>query len=450
MLRFLEGPLTWHPAGRMPDFRLTEMEASDLAAFLSSLRILSDGSTLPEPELQMSTLVAKKPEMAARGKQLVEQLRCAACHDIEGVSTPPVLSRSLDRYSGELHARGCLRVSEETVAAPNTEKSSSPPGPRFTLSNGDRSAVGEFLRQRPLQAQKVAKNELAEQFQHNRLLCDRCHTSDGSGGEQLGRALLRHVGPEAGSAQQLAAATPPDLSGVGAKLRPDWIHNVLTGKAASPRPWLTVRMPKFALSDAERIAIVDRLVITVAIPESTDSPVSAPLDAAAAQALLSSGGFSCQTCHFLGSHWPSADTMGPNLALVGQRLSRGWFMRWLENPARIRPGTTMPALVVPATKVAGGDLAMQKEILWNYLSRTPADQITVQGEAPRTVAVIGERATVVQGRVLGESPFNAVRGVAVGLPNGHSLLFDGSRLAWLGHWHGSFLREVGLHGARHH
>jgi len=444
ILLYLETPLDWHPTGRMPDFRLTEMEAADLAAYLSTFRTLGDGVELEEPtSRERGTEGEQDTALVRRGLEIVDELRCAACHDIPGVADPVRDAPAQDGLLGNWIDRGCL-------AETPTERAGTP---RFALGLRDRTALAEYLERRPLEPREVASTERALRTVRERFGCLECHTRDGAGAATFSRGLVRYLGEHGAGGVEASALVAPDLSGVGAKLRTEWIHETLAGNAASPRPWLSVRMPHFAMSDTEREGIVRWLVAADGIPgfEARTIPAALPehLETAAVE-LLGQNGFSCATCHFLGRHEPPNDTLGPDLAMVGQRIDRAWFLRWLDDPARVRPGTPMPAFTSPAAEIAGEDLALQKEILWKYLTTTPPDQMELSPVPAREVRVTGDRARAVLGRVQGAPPLRAARAVAIGFPGGRSVLFDGDRLAWLGLWEGGFLREVGGHGARHH
>ncbi len=437
LVLYLEASPAWHPTGRMPDFSLTEAESTDLVAYLSTFRTLPDGSELPAPPLQLEPVdPAHEPALVARGAELVRDLRCATCHEVPGIEAP---TEHVPLEPGS--ARGCL------------DPRGAGSGPRFDLSVGQRTALAEYLARRPAQPSRVASGEWAAHAVREDLQCLACHTRDGEGGGPISRTLLAELEERGGDTTAALRLVPPDLSGVGAKLRAEWLHRTLTGEASSPRPWLAMRMPHFTLSEAEREMIVRWLVATDEVPDLVQPPIPKGMPEnlrPAAHELLGSEGFTCANCHYLGQHSPPNDTVGPDLALVGQRLSRAWFLRWLDDPTRVRPGTPMPSFNLPTPGLLGEDLALQKEVLWSYLTTTPPDDIALAATPSREVQVTGPHARVIQGRVQGAQPLHVARGVAIGLPSGQSLLFDGGRLAWLGHWEGGFLVERGGHGARRH
>jgi len=168
--------------------------------------------------------------------------------------------------------------------------------------------------------------------------------------------------------------TPPDLSGVGARLVRPWMLEALSGNAASNRPWLTVKMPNFGLSEAERTRIAARLAVADEIPDLRDPPakdVPRPLESAAAT-LIGDRGFNCVNCHFLGPSAYRPTSSAPDFTMAARRVSHAWFQRWVSNPARIIPGTPMPAFAASIPGIAGRDLGVQKEILWRFLQNEAA------------------------------------------------------------------------------
>ena len=430
--QFVTSPIDFHPEGQMPDFAIKPIDAERLAKYLSTF----DGSTESPSSPESKT----KPDaqLVARGKQLVEQHGCTACHDLPGVELPADFAAPLG--SGSSLASGCLGVN----ATASAERLS----PRFSLPLGDRVALVEFLARRPEAPSPVSVHDRPARTVRDTLQCFRCHVRNGTGSEGMSRALRRRLEKEVSLDQ--VALTPPELSGVGSRLRREWLLTTLAGDPPSPRPWLKVRMPRFAISQEQREAIADYLASADAIP-GLKAPRPHGLPAAleaTAGALLSPSGFSCVNCHYVGSMPSSSETSAPDLTMITDRVDRHWFHRWVSNPARIIPSTPMPAFNVPAAEIADEDLLVQKEAVWQFLKH--ADRKSIRktlAEGTTAVEVAGLRPAVVQGRVEGFAP--VVRGIALGFSNGNSVLFDFDRVAWRGHWKGGFLNEAGRHGAQH-
>jgi mono/diheme cytochrome c family protein len=241
-----------------------------------------------------------------------------------------------------------------------------------------------FLAHRPEEPSAPASGELARQMIEETLYCFACHRRDGTGGEGLARTLLPYLGTDPQA--KAVAMTPPDLSGVGARLVRPWILDVLAGKAESNRPWLTVPMPNFGLSEAERSRIADRLAVADEIPNlGAPQAGTAPEESSAtASALIGQRGFNCVNCHFLGKADYGPDKTAPDFTMAPRRVSRGWFHRWVSNPGRIMPGTPMPSFTKPVDALADGDMSRQKEIIWRFLNHVSVAEEETPSSAGRT------------------------------------------------------------------
>ncbi|NQU20877.1 MAG: c-type cytochrome, partial [Candidatus Nealsonbacteria bacterium] len=445
--RFLLDPVGWHPQGNMPDFKLRPLDAAQLAAYLSTFTKYGDRQSTKNPFLgqpwespfsdrwqPVSLESADGKSLVARGKTLVKERGCAACHLVDEIESPPA-ARLGPRCDLTV---GCLR----------TDRSSGS-GPQFHIPLADRLTAAEFLARRPQVSSPVAVHGHARRIIEERYGCYRCHVRDGQGGDDLSRAIFLHAAEDKTTDQ--VPLTPPDISGVGNRLRREWMLKVLVGDAPTARPWLKVRMPRFAMSEEEVSQVADLLAATDAIPPvTTPRPHELPkaMKAVAGQ-LLGGSGFSCINCHYVGTTPSSSETSAPDLTMITRRVDRDWFHRWLANPARIIPTTPMPAFKVPATKIAGEDLLVQKETVWQFLKHTPGSAIKkMMAESTTAVQVAGLRPSVVQGRL--EGFVGRARGIAVGFSNGRSMAFDYERVAWRSAWKGGFLDEAGRHGAQHY
>jgi mono/diheme cytochrome c family protein len=67
---FLHAPLTVRPSGRMPEMKLTKMEAHSLAAYLEG-----ENTTTPDPSAM--------PSQIAAGRKAFQAHNCTACHQPE-------------------------------------------------------------------------------------------------------------------------------------------------------------------------------------------------------------------------------------------------------------------------------------------------------------------------------------------------------------------------------
>jgi mono/diheme cytochrome c family protein len=360
-------PVARHPTGGMPSNVLEAKDVDGLVAYMSTFRLKpqsGDANRSPTTWLKPPKVHLRPgqslfhPDVLKEEKAPIRQRFCYACHSPENT---PVDGPKLDPQTSRWTA-GCLRSDRAASIAP-----------MFTLSAADRAAVVAFLRSRPKEATRMASGEVAQRFIDHTVYCFACHKRDGKGGEPLARTLAHYV--PAGTAATPDPISPPDLSGVGARLVHPQMLVTLAGNAPSNRPWLKIKMPGFGLSEAERIQIAARLAVADEIPNLPAPQTMAISKAgeATAPALIGNRGFGCVNCHFLGAKAYQPTNIAPDFTMASRRVSRVWFERWLSNPARIMPGTPMPAFVAPIPGIAGDDLAIQKEIVWRFLQRKAAD-----------------------------------------------------------------------------
>jgi mono/diheme cytochrome c family protein len=360
-------PVRRHPTGGMPGYKIDAQEVDQLVAYMSTFRLppptgdaaklVQQWPTPPRVDLRPGQSILD-PDVLTAVKAPVRTRFCYACHSPENT---PVDGPKLDPATARWTA-GCLRSDRAASLAP-----------QFTLTSADRKAVIAFLSGRPEQASPVATGEVAQRFIDQTVYCFACHQRDGKGGEPLARTLA-HFRPDVPADPATTAPDPilpPDLSGVGARLNRPWMLETLAGNSPSNRLWLKVKMPNYGLSDAERTLIAGRLAVADEIPDLTaprETGISRTAEAAA-DTLISSQGFACIKCHFLGAQAFQATNIAPDFTLVTRRVSRAWYYRWLSDPARIMPGTPMPAIALPVAQIADDNLAVQREIIWRFLQR---------------------------------------------------------------------------------
>lgn len=149
-------------------------------------------------------------------------------------------------------------------------------------------------------------------------------------------------------------------------------------------------------------------------------------------------GFACIACHGIKHHLTEAETKGPNLSLIADRVSYDWFVRWMENPGRLKPGVPMPAFF------AGQKPAERQEnidALWDYLSLGERmdlpDELTV--DLDQFVLKPTDRPLYTRTYMRLPNGRELLRAICVGLPNGVSYSFDAEtcQLAYV--WTGGFL-----------
>lgn len=450
---FVHHPLATREHGRMPDFGFTAQEASDLAAWLLSDR---DAGTPPAPppaptaeqlRRQWQALgedavtlnaLPQKQRLAAVALRQMAALRCTSCHAVGDDAPVPAKAPAAPLLTGlaaHKRERGCM--AKDVGRAP-----------RFDLSEPECTALSNWLAR--LRADVAPSMAETVRIDLHLYQCTACHRNEGTGGDSLVAAL---GGPAAARFR-----TPPDLTGVGTRLRADrLIGYARRGAGAHPlRPWLGARMPGFGDRGA-RLAL-GLLAHDTGAPAdlaawwreaqrpAPPAPVAPPNHIEMARFLVSARGLACVNCHSLNGSQsaavPDPTTRGPDLGLVAGHLRPEYFRRLLRDPARIFPGTTMPQMVgpdnvlpLPGFEKLGAALPI--EAIWQYLSlgaeappplAPDAGTLPVRRGAP---PVVQRGPVVVRDRVFG-------RGVALGFADG-SLLFDADLLRPVAAWNGGFL-----------
>lgn len=348
---YLKKPDAFHPLSGMPDFRLGDDEAAEIAAYLLSAS--KDKAHKPLADLPAGD--------AAEGEKLAKSLQCGTCHPglpLPDKSPAPALEAI---FAKDWSAGGCVAPADKRGKAPvlNLDE----PG-RTALVAFSKTGTGGLKRDTP--SEFVRRQTTA-------LRCTACHANDGHG------ALLSSVHKESaglvaglkGHDERLDQSRP-QLTYLGEMLHASYLESMIQGTAdPRPRPWLLARMPAFhakAKSMAEGFARMHGVEPSGPAPVTVD-----PATAEIGKTLVGADGFGCTTCHGIGDAKPTAafEVEGINFSLVPQRLRADYFHRWMDNPGSVTPGTKMPryseANQSQRTDVLDGDARKQFEAIWQYL-----------------------------------------------------------------------------------
>jgi cytochrome c2 len=336
---FLKAPTKHYPWIRMPDFKFTDKEAADLAAFLSKH---SDNSDAPK---------AGQPD---RGAKLFKELSCARCHATsakEDVSLPVLPAPTK-------LTQGCLAEREHGKA------------PDFEMSNDSRRALRAFL---ATDGSSLTRETAAEFSlrQVKSLQCVSCHRRDGV------VPRWHNVHEAEGDGSQLEFL--PILTWTGQKLKPDWTVKLLAGlHDHRARPWLKTRMPAFP-TRAEQLAVGLSHEHGYGVNDDPRPKPDAQLAEIGKKLLPQAGGFNCVQCHGVGKTPPVApfEAHGINLLDAAERLRYEYYARWMLDPPRVDITTRMQKIAVDGKTTAlrdveGGDARRQFDAIWHYLQTLPA------------------------------------------------------------------------------
>src|SRR5262249_33779694 len=152
----------------------------------------------------------------------------------QAVPTPSIALSAGSRADG-----GCL---SKTPGEPSV--------PRFNLSEPEREALRAFVSRIPPRPAPTAHATIAHDIIRRRSWFG-CHGREGERPPVLGGAVASFLKSDPALGALKGSLTPPNLTAVGDKLRPEYLRDVLWGKAPTSRPWLAVRMPSFAFEPHE-------------------------------------------------------------------------------------------------------------------------------------------------------------------------------------------------------
>ncbi len=349
LVDYLRDPQKNYSASRMPNFKLSEDEARQLAAFL----VGGAGNDQPAADGD-----------AERGKKLVASSGCLNCHSIEGQPTEhraPAMAQLHDMN------HGCL--------------GDQPPAPQFGLRLDEREAIRAALVDRDALARDTPIDRAEREVRQ--LNCVACHTRDtqpdvwSSLRDQVksiedahpigGRDVLPLRGDQ----------SRPSLTWAGERLRTSWMATFITGGIEyKPRPWLAARMPAFGATRGK--ALADGFVREHGWLPDADAPQSKVEERDAAEIgrklVGKASGFSCTACHAVGTVEPTGafEAQGVNFARISERMRFDFYRRWVRNPQRYEPGTRMPQYSdaqgkTPLKDFFAGDAEKQFDAIWRYL-----------------------------------------------------------------------------------
>lgn len=349
--------------------------------------------------------------LAARGREHFAKLGCANCHD--DLKVPGIAATEFSKLDS---ARGCL---SESAGA----------WPRFGFSAEQRTLIARALPAAPEpgldDAQRIHKT-LAS------LNCVACHERTGLGGPVAERrALFTGTQPSLGDQGRV----PPPLTGVGAKLTPQWLAAVML-HGQRQRDYVDAAMPQYGEAQVGHLV---ELFGKVDVLEKAALPKVEQLveSKAAGYELVGATGLSCIACHTFNGQ-KSGEISALDIARTPERVQRNWFDLYMRQPSRIHPTVIMPGFWPDGKSVRpnilGGDSALQIEAIWNYLAdgeraKKPAG-LSRQSNELR----VGDVAEMCRGR----SPATGYRGIGVGYPERVNLAFDSGEMALRQLWRGEF------------
>ena len=292
------------------------------------------------------------------------------------------------------------------------------------------------------------------------LNCYACHSraepgQPGKGGvlpavvmlDEDGEPLLKEPARDelfTGKQQELGdeGRLPPTLTGVGDKLRPAFITEVLLQGGRDRGETLRTLMPKWHKPTVDALArlLAEDPKTPVAISTLSGHPEAEVIEQG--RHLVGAKALGCIKCHAFGGE------KGQSLGLIDmtrmpKRLRHEWFLAYVEDPQRFRPGTRMPA-AWPGGKsffpdLLDGTAAGQIEAVWRYVATAKPRPPVGAGKNPIEL-VPTDRPIIYRNFIEGAGP----RAIAVGYPEGVHLAWDADKLRLALLWRGGFI-DAGRH-----
>jgi cbb3-type cytochrome oxidase cytochrome c subunit len=395
----------------MPNLRLTDAEAADVTAYLSSLTNPGfDARPVPEidpaalDEITMEFLRATLTGIESRerlqtmsieektlysGERLISRYGCFGCHTIEGYENAQPIGTELTEAGSKLLARldfGFLDIEHERTAW-YEQKLSDPrlfdvgrvkrpeellrmPNFHFTEEQVD-SIVLVITGLVKDSVIPDMRNDLIADIEDGRALvarrnCRGCHEIETGGGD------IR-------STIEDPAFWPPLLNTQGAKTQPLWLHPFLQDPGEiTLRPWLDARMPTFYFDETEATTLTRYFsaLDDVEFPFLNTAIATTNQRLQVGEDLF--GLMMCIRCHPTDNAplppGVEAADLAPDLQISHERLRPEWVLDWLLDPQQIAPGTRMPTFFPdgqsPLPNVLGGDVQAQIEAIRDYLFLT--------------------------------------------------------------------------------
>lgn len=363
----------------MPSLRLSESEAADVAAYISTLtkpefeaqplpeaddaaldditlEFLRTGSTGIEAGEQLA-MMSTDDKLLYSGERLIARYGCFGCHNIEGFEDMQPIGTGLGQAGSKLLSQLDFTAAlglEHTRSAWYEQKLTDP----RSFDEGRIKRPDELLRMPNFHFTEdqvdsivlvltgMVKDEVAEEMrdvlssevEDGRVMiaqrnCRGCHVIEGEGGDI--RSTIEDEG-----------YWPPLLITEGWKTQPDWLHGFLSDPGeVTLRPWLEARMPTFGFDPVQAGA----LTAYFSKVDQVDYPFI-DTSIATTNELLSTGRFlfddmGCALCHPTSDVLPpdrEASELAPNLNLAWERLRPDWVLEWIYDPQTLMPGTRMP------------------------------------------------------------------------------------------------------------
>ena len=339
LVTWIGGPHTYNPKSKMPDLRLNEDDATDIATYL-----IQFGKKKVIPGLEAKL---RDPALIKHGETVVRRRGCFACHDIKGMEKEGRIAPELSAFGRKMIAElefGDSHIPHtweawagQKLKKPDTFRTERvlDKMPNFHLSQDDIDALLVLLKgfngsKIPSKFRKILSEKEKKIETGRRIItkynCRGCHNVEGEGGD-----IQKYL--------KAKAQYPPPLEmgnyHVGERLKSSWLYSFL--RSPTPvRTWIKVKMPTFAFSDQEVKGLTEYFE-AMSPGAEYETGVHKEKDNAVAQKGAEMVTYmDCGRCHDDGQK-------GIEFSLASQRLRQEWIPKWLKDTRSMIPWTPMPS-----------------------------------------------------------------------------------------------------------
>ena len=306
------------------------------------------------------------------------------------------------------------------------------PLPDYQLSALDRAALQNFLGTVQPNQDDSYRNAppVLHDLRIRQFRCTKCH-------ELNDQNIQRSVAvDEQGRVVRLER--PPRLTGAGSKLTSSWLRDVLIEKKRN-RPWLNLRMPHFGESVSELPELISGSA-GVSVEDSAPKPDRKLATAGLEMIGIRRAQVACITCHdYRGINRRKDGVVpAPDLADAGRTVRQEWFDRWMHDPQRLQPGTSMPQHY---RDVSSKERERRIAQLWSalyYQKDLPLPKGVLDQKTEGTRIVVNDKPVMFRMSTI--TPAGKIdRAINVGIPGGLNFTFDAVSCQLKYAWKGAFL-----------
>ena len=341
LVEFLKAPERHFAWIRMPNFKLADAEAKELADLLLKSADKAEAKAAPTDKAILK-----------RGQQLVQSAGCLNCHSATKLENK-FSTMSLAKVTKE--AKGCLAEKRDDQSK----------APDFAFTAKEREALLAFVMTDFASLSRHAPLEFAAR--ETRLLnCTACH----------GQIDL-----------------VPAFDGLGGKLKPEWAAAFLGGAPFKVRAdihpkgeqWVAARMPAFR-SRATLLAEAMAMQQGYAPKTASEGPIDEEAAKIGHKMIGKDNGLSCISCHAVNdvSALEVFESEGLNFGLTSARLMKPYFFRWMRAPLAVDPQTKMPGYFEDGksalTDYYEGDGEKQINALYEYIRQGGKMPVPANGQ----------------------------------------------------------------------